>query len=100
MGHLIWGNRKGIRLLWVIGAGLILMDTAKLFLVDFADKDTLFRVISFFVMGGVFLLIGWLAPLPRSRKSGGEVMDGPDPQLSLPAENSETAKDDDNGQTP
>ncbi|CAK7043262.1 MAG: hypothetical protein DELT_02918 [Desulfovibrio sp.] len=66
MAHLIIGNRRRIRLIWVIGASLMLMDTAKLFLVDLADKGTLFRVISFFVMGGIFLLIGWLAPLPPS----------------------------------
>lgn len=67
MGHLIIGHKARVRLLWVIGAGLMIADTAKLFLVDLADKGTLFRVISFFVMGGIFLLIGWLAPLPPSR---------------------------------
>jgi uncharacterized membrane protein len=70
MSHLVLGNRTHIRRLWVMGAGLIVADTAKLFLVDLADKDTLVRVISFFALGAIFLLIGWLAPLPRSRKGG------------------------------
>jgi len=67
MGHLIIGHKARVRLLWVIGASLMIADTVKLFLVDLADKGTMFRVISFFVMGGIFLLIGWLAPLPPSR---------------------------------
>ncbi|MCC8193630.1 MAG: DUF2339 domain-containing protein [Deltaproteobacteria bacterium] len=79
MSHLILGNRKCIRLIWLIGASLMLLDTAKLFLVDLADKGTLFRVISFFVMGGIFLLIGWLAPLPPSWKDGEDEPDGGDP---------------------
>jgi uncharacterized membrane protein len=62
MGNLVAGNRRRIRLLWIIGAGLMLADTAKLFLVDLADKGTVFRVLSFFVLGGIFLLVGWLAP--------------------------------------
>ena len=77
MAHLIIGNRKRVRLVWVIGASLMLADTAKLFLVDLADKGTLFRVISFFVMGGIFLLIGWLAPLPPSAKPGANPSAGP-----------------------
>lgn len=77
MSHLILGNRKRIRSLWGLGASLMLADTAKLFLVDLADKGTLFRVISFFVMGGIFLLIGWLAPLPPSNGKGGQDA-GPD----------------------
>ncbi|MDR1360148.1 MAG: DUF2339 domain-containing protein, partial [Deltaproteobacteria bacterium] len=95
MGHLIMGNRKRIRRIWVIGASLMLMDTAKLFLVDLSDKDTLFRVISFFVMGGIFLLIGWLAPLPQSRKTGDNGLDGPEPEDSPLAEDTETVKDGD-----
>ena len=101
MAHLIVGNRKAARLVWVIGASLILADTAKLFLVDLADKGTLFRVLSFFVLGGIFLLIGWLAPLPPSRKEGesgpGEPVPGaPEPQ---PETDGETIKDSDNAAT-
>ncbi|SBV92811.1 conserved membrane hypothetical protein [uncultured delta proteobacterium] len=96
MSHLILGNRKRIRLIWVIGASLMLMDTAKLFLVDLADKGTLFRVLSFFVMGGIFLLIGWLAPLPPSQKTGEQAPDAPEPGPSSDGANDTTLKDDSN----
>ncbi|MDL2317042.1 DUF2339 domain-containing protein [Desulfovibrio sp. OttesenSCG-928-A18] len=69
MAGIIVGNKKGLRLLWVAGASLVGLDAVKLFLLDFADKDTLFRIISFFVMGGVFLLIGLLAPLPPAQSA-------------------------------
>jgi uncharacterized membrane protein len=89
MLHLILGNRKQIRPLWAAGAALIIVDTAKLFLIDLADRDTLFRVISFFVLGGIFMLIGWLAPLPRCGKTDNEAMDSPEAPLPPPEENNQ-----------
>jgi uncharacterized membrane protein len=48
---------------------LVGLDTAKLLLFDLADKGALLRVVSFFIVGGIFLLIGFLAPLPPRRKT-------------------------------
>jgi uncharacterized membrane protein len=72
MAHIINGNRLGIRILWIAGAALVSLDTAKLLLLDLADKGTLMRVVSFFTVGGIFLLIGFLAPLPPRQKTGNE----------------------------
>ena len=66
--HIIIGNQQRTSLLWIIGAVLMLAVTAKIFMIDLADKGTLFRIVSFFIMGGIFLVIGWLAPLPPSSK--------------------------------
>ncbi len=93
--HIIVGNKFAARPLWVIGAALVTADTAKLFLLDFADKGTLFRIISFFVVGGIFLLIGWLAPLPpAAKKPGPGAPEDPDGGGALQpvAENAEVAE--------
>ncbi|MBI3562539.1 MAG: DUF2339 domain-containing protein [Gammaproteobacteria bacterium] len=52
------------RVLWFIGAGLLVLVVAKLFFVDLANSGTLARIISFISVGVLFLLINYLSPLP------------------------------------
>ncbi len=40
----------------------------KLFLVDLADVGTIARIVSFLVVGGLVLLIGYFSPLPPGTK--------------------------------
>ena len=52
------------RELWLIGAGLLAIVLIKLFTKDLGDSGTLARIISFMVVGGLMLLIGYLSPIP------------------------------------
>lgn len=65
---IIGGHKKKIRLVWILGVSLIVLDTIKLFTKDLSDKSTMFHIASFFLVGGIFLLIGLLAPLPPEKK--------------------------------
>ncbi|PHS69323.1 MAG: hypothetical protein COB23_06820 [Methylophaga sp.] len=58
------GSKKSYRLLWFIGAGLLALVVAKLFLIDLADSGSISRIITFLVVGGLMLVIGYLSPLP------------------------------------
>jgi uncharacterized membrane protein len=50
---------------WSVGAGLLGVVVAKLFLVDLASHGSMARVVSFVGVGLLMLLIGYLAPFPK-----------------------------------
>lgn len=52
------------RNLWSLGAALLALDMVKLIFIDLNRAATLTRILAFLVLGGLFLLIGWVAPLP------------------------------------
>ena len=56
--------RRQSRALWFVGAGVLGVVVAKLFLVDLSQAQALFRVVAFMVVGALVLLIGYRAPLP------------------------------------
>ncbi|MEP6504779.1 MAG: DUF2339 domain-containing protein, partial [Betaproteobacteria bacterium] len=58
------GTRRG---LWVVGAALLGVVVAKLFLVELADRGSLYRIVSFMVVGGLMLAVGYFAPIPPRR---------------------------------
>jgi uncharacterized membrane protein len=58
------GKRYGSRVPWFMGAALLALDIAKLLLVDLSNAATVIRIFAFLLLGGFFLLIGWIAPLP------------------------------------
>jgi uncharacterized membrane protein len=66
IAHIIGGNRTGLRPVWIAGAVLVIIDIAKLLLLDLAGTGAISRIISFFIAGAVLLFIGWAAPLPPS----------------------------------
>ena len=76
VSHMVVGAKKGVRLIWLIGASLLGAVAVKLFLIDIADKETIVRIISFLVTGMVFLFVGWQAPLPPSMKQKKKGADG------------------------
>ncbi len=51
--------------LWTVGAVLLGVVVVKLFLVDLSNVGSVARIVSFMGVGGLMLLIGYLAPLPR-----------------------------------
>ncbi|HZX30249.1 MAG TPA: DUF2339 domain-containing protein [Rhodocyclaceae bacterium] len=76
IGLMLFAHRRGLRFLWLGGAGLVGLVVAKLFLVELAASGSLERIVSFIVVGLLLLLVGYFAPLPPRR-------DDPEP---LPAQ--------------
>jgi len=60
-----WQERK----LWMLGAALLGLVLLKLFTKDLTGTGTLARIVSFMVVGGLMLLIGYLSPIPAKSKS-------------------------------
>ena len=61
--------RKHWRYVWMVGAGLMLVVVAKLFLVDLSNVGTIARIVSFLTIGALIVVTGYLAPLPPKRES-------------------------------
>ncbi len=49
---------------WQIGAALLTVTVIKLLLFDLADTGTVTRIVSFIVVGGLILVVGYFSPLP------------------------------------
>jgi uncharacterized membrane protein len=75
MGLTLWSRRMGSRTLWVSGAALLVASAAKLLLVDFGSLGQLSNILAVIAAGVVFLLVGWLAPMPpaQSTSTSGDV---------------------------
>jgi uncharacterized membrane protein len=69
IGLMMAGNRNRQRWIWIIGACLIAVVVAKLFLVELAATGSLARIVSFIVVGVLLLLVGYFAPLPPKKKA-------------------------------
>lgn len=63
----VLATRRGLRVLWFSGAGLLAATVVKLFLIDLSRSDTMERIISFIAVGLLMLLIGYFSPLPPKR---------------------------------
>ena len=59
--------RQRWRHVWIVGAGLMIVVVAKLFLVDLSSIGTIARIASFLTVGALLLITGYLAPLPPRR---------------------------------
>ncbi len=49
---------------WQVGTALLVVTVIKLLLFDLADTGTLTRIVSFIVVGGLILIVGYFSPLP------------------------------------
>ncbi len=67
LGSMLWANRSGLRVVWFCGAGLMAVVVAKLAFVDLVQVGTVPRIISFLVVGGLMLVIGYFSPLPPAK---------------------------------
>ena len=65
------GKRYGRKPLWFAGAGLFALDILKLLIVDLRNSATVIRIFAFLILGGLFLIVGWAAPLPPSDNGQG-----------------------------
>ncbi len=64
-GLMRFAARRLSKALWMLGAALLAVVVLKLFLVDLKNVGSVARIVSFMGVGGLMLLIGYLAPLPR-----------------------------------
>ncbi|MEM6934930.1 MAG: DUF2339 domain-containing protein, partial [Pseudomonadota bacterium] len=56
--------KMGKRWTWLIGTGLMALVVLKLFVVDLGNTGTVARIVSFLAVGGLLLVVGYLAPAP------------------------------------
>jgi uncharacterized membrane protein len=64
-GLLTWlATRNRSRMLWSVGAVLMLAAALKLILLDFGSLGQIANILAMMGAGGVFLLVAWLAPFP------------------------------------
>jgi len=64
-GLLTWfSTRRRSRMLWSVGAVLLLAAALKLILLDFGSLGQIANILAMMAAGGVFLLVAWLAPFP------------------------------------
>jgi uncharacterized membrane protein len=59
--------RQKWRHVWIVGAALMIVVVAKLFLIDLSSIGTIARIASFLTVGVLLLVTGYLAPLPPKR---------------------------------
>jgi uncharacterized membrane protein len=71
------GHRGVRRVVWIVGAALLGVVVAKLFLVELADRGSLYRIVSFIVVGALMLVVGYFAPMPPRRSDATDGNDGP-----------------------
>jgi uncharacterized membrane protein len=61
---MVFGARRGQRVVWFIGAWLLGIALAKMFLVDLSRTGTVARIVSFIGVGVLMLIIGRFSPVP------------------------------------
>jgi len=61
--------RRHHRVIWLVGASLLGVVIAKLFLVDLSRVGSIERIVSFVGVGLLMLVIGYVSPLPPAREA-------------------------------
>jgi uncharacterized membrane protein len=64
LASMLFATRRGMRVVWLCGAGLLGVVVAKLFLVDLSSIGSIERIVSFVAVGLLMLVIGYFSPLP------------------------------------
>ncbi len=60
--------RVASRRLWAGGAALLVASAIKFVLIDFGSLGQLANILAVIAAGGMFLLVGWLAPIPPASR--------------------------------
>ena len=79
----IWSRKVKSRALWISGAVLLVASAVKLVLFDFGSLGQLANILAVIAAGAMFLLVGWLAPMPPAAPHDDEPAKGspsPGPQ--------------------
>jgi uncharacterized membrane protein len=66
---MLLAHKKAMRILWIVGAALMALVVAKIFLLDLAQTGTVERIASFIGAGIMLLVMGYFAPLPPAKSS-------------------------------
>ncbi len=61
---MLLATRRGLRLLWLVGAALLGVVVLKLFLFDLSQLSGIRRIVSFLGVGVLLLAIGYFSPVP------------------------------------
>ncbi|BBO67831.1 membrane protein [Desulfosarcina alkanivorans] len=69
-GCMVASSRLRNRTVWFVGAGLLAVVVAKLFVVDLSGSGTVSRIVSFLAVGGLMLVVGFFTPLPPAESKG------------------------------
>jgi uncharacterized membrane protein len=69
LATMLAATRNASRAVWLAGASLLAVVVAKLFLVDLSRIGSVERIVSFLGVGLLMLIVGYLSPLPPSRKN-------------------------------
>ena len=64
LATMIFAARRGMRIVWIVGAVLFGVVIGKLFLVDLSNTGTVERWVSFIGVGVLAIVIGYFAPVP------------------------------------
>ncbi len=65
---MLFGARRAVRGVWIVGAALMAVVVGKLFFVDLSHLQGVERIVSFIGVGVLMLVIGYIAPVPPSIK--------------------------------
>ncbi len=65
---ILYAKKTKSRNIWLAGVGILAVVIAKLFLVELANSGTIERIVSFMAVGGLMLLIGFIAPIPPKQE--------------------------------
>jgi uncharacterized membrane protein len=69
---MLLAHKRGQRQIWIVGAGLMGLVVAKLFLLDLAQHGSVERIVSFIGAGVMLLVMGYFAPLPPAKTNAKE----------------------------
>jgi uncharacterized membrane protein len=64
LSGMVLGARRLNRIVWVVGAGLMIVVVLKLFVIDLGNTGTVARIISFLGVGVMLLVVGYFSPVP------------------------------------
>jgi uncharacterized membrane protein len=68
LATMLLATRKRRRVVWLVGAALLGVVIAKLFLVDLSRSGSVERIISFVGVGLLMLVVGYFSPIPPARE--------------------------------
>ena len=71
---MLLAHKRGQRQMWIVGAGLMGLVVAKLFLLDLAQHGSVERIVSFIGAGIMLLVMGYFAPLPPAKNNAKEAL--------------------------
>jgi len=69
LGTMLLAVRKHSRLVWFVGAALLVAVIAKLFFVDLSNSGSIDRIVSFVGVGLLIMVVGYFSPIPPAAES-------------------------------